>query len=190
MGSDVWASAVRLPTPLTQANRSAGRDGIRKKRSTATMPDVTLPRICLDCGAPLRHPSHVYCDSCRPDAHAEQVAGTFTGAGLTTLAELRASGNDPAHGGDAGRRRGKRNAAHVAAAMTWERDGDDRTPLDAETFTSDVLPRLQGVPLRSIAEATGLSQGYCSFVRRGQRVPHRRHWITLARLGECGAENE
>ena len=35
-----------------------------------------------------------------------------------------------------------------------------------------------------MAEATGLSAGYCSFVRRGQKVPHRRHWWALAALGE------
>ena len=177
-----------LTTPLTQANRSAGRDGLRKKRLATTTPGdnrsgvATLPRTCPGCGSSLRHPSHVFCDECRPDAHAEQVAGTFTGAGLTTLAGLRASGTDPAHGGDAGRRRGERNAAHVAAAMTWEQDDDGRTPIDADTFTSDILPRLQGVPLRVMAITTGLSEGYCSFVRRGLRVPHQRHWEALARL--------
>lgn len=186
-------SSPPLTTPLTQRNRSAGREavhGARKPKRPAMVPDAALPHTCRGCGKTLRLRTQTYCEDCYPDAHAEQVAETFTGSGLATLAELRASGNDPAHGGDAGQRRGERNAAHVAAAMTWDQDDDDRALLDAETFTSDILPGLRGVPLRSIAEATGLSQGYCSFVRRGQRVPHRRHWATLARLGECGAKND
>lgn len=149
---------------------------------TTTTPDAILPRTCPGCGSSLRHPSHVYCDACRPDAHAEQVAGTFTGAGLAALAELRASGNDPAHGGDAGRRRGERNAAHVAAAMTWDRDDDGRIPMDVETFTRDILPSLESVTLRVIATATGLSESYCSFARRGLKIPHQRHWGALALL--------
>lgn len=106
----------------------------------------------------------------------------FIGSGLATLSELRAEGTDPAHGGEVGRRRGERNAAHVAAAMTWDRDSKEGALIDADTFTSEVLPCLQGVPLRVMATATGLSEGYCFFVRRGLRVPHRRHWGPLALL--------
>ncbi len=56
---------------------------------------------------------------------------------------------------------------------------------EPDAFTRDVLPGLQSVPLRVMAEATGLSEGYCSFVRRGQKVPHRRHWLSLAALGDA-----
>ena len=75
----------------------------------------------------------------------------------------------------------RRNAAHVAAVREWEREhaaaGD---PVAPDAFTRDILPRLRNVPLRVMAEATGLSEGYCSLIRRGQMVPHRRHWATLA----------
>lgn len=172
-------------TPLTQRNRSAGRDavhGARKPKRPAMVPDAALPHTCRGCGGTLRLRTQTYCEDCYPDAHAEQVSGTFTGAGLTTLAVLRASGNDPAHGGDAGRRRGKRNAAHVAAAVAWDQDDDDRAPLDDEAFTRDILPGLKTIPLRVIATATGLSESYCSFLRRGLRIPHRRHWKTLRLL--------
>jgi hypothetical protein len=37
--------------------------------------------------------------------------------------------------------------------------------------------------MRAMAKATGLSEGYCSLVRRGLKVPHRRHWAVLAELG-------
>jgi hypothetical protein len=103
-------------------------------------------------------------------------------AGPQALAELRAQGSDPTHGGAAARKRGTRNAGHVAAIAAWEREYGD--PVDADAFARDILPWLEDVPLRLIAEATGLSEGYCSFVWRGQKVPHRRHWATLTRLGQ------
>jgi hypothetical protein len=54
---------------------------------------------------------------------------------------------------------------------------------DTAKFEWDVMPGLQAVPLHSMAQATGLSVAHCSFVRRGLRVPHRRHWIALVELG-------
>ena len=110
-------------------------------------------------------------------------------AGPASLAKRRRSGADPAHGGSAGRARGRRNAEHHATIAAWkqhtgeeglENDADETNPM---VFTREILPGLQGVPLREMSEATGLTQGYCSFVRRGLKVPHKRHWNALKRLG-------
>lgn len=50
---------------------------------------------------------------------------------------------------------------------------------------------LHDVPLRAMVNATGLRQGYCSFVRRGLYVPHRRHWAALEVLAnQADAANE
>jgi len=68
--------------------------------------------------------------------------------------------------------------------------------MDPDAFARDVLPRLREIPLRIMADAAGLSLGYCSFVRRGKKVPHPRHWPVLAlltlpeSLGGCGVEEE
>ncbi len=78
--------------------------------------------------------------------------------------------------------RRRRNATHYAAVAEWERAAIEQP--DPETFTREILPVLHDVPLGVMAKATGLTEGYCSFVRRGLKVPHRRHWNTLARLGE------
>ncbi len=146
------------------------------------MPGTAFPLACVLCGVVLDRADRDYCDDCLPDYHAEQVAESFAQAGPAALARLRAEGADPAHGGDAGRKRGGRNAAHVAAVARWERERSDDEPTDPDAFARDILARLRGVPLRVTAEATGLSEGYCSFVRRGQTVPHLWHWATLARL--------
>lgn len=101
-------------------------------------------------------------------------------AGPATLAKRRAAGTDPAHGGEAGKARWQRNANHLHAISEWKRDNTDVQEL--QWFTRDILPKLQAVSLRELSRATGLTEGYCSFVRRGLKVPHRRHWQPLAAL--------
>jgi hypothetical protein len=81
-----------------------------------------------------------------------------------------------------GKVRGRRNANHYAAVAKWEREGVEQS--ESVQFTREILPVLQDIPLGKMARATGLTEGYCSFVRRGLKVPHCRHWNTPARLGE------
>lgn len=176
----------RVPTPLTQANRSAGRPKVRKHRDQDAHPRRTSPRLarlpaaCLDCGVILEDAARKYCDDCLPEVRQEQT-NAFAVAGPATLATRRAAGTDPAHGGEAGKSRGRSNATHQAAVATWERaEGEKSEP---EHFTRDILPMLQNVSLSKMAKATGLTEGYCSFVRRGLKIPHRRHWEAFAKLG-------
>jgi len=195
------ATATPVATPLTQANRRAGRAAVHRRNIAhasphalehpgTTPPEPTssvlslpgLPRViaCQECGTILDDPRRRYCDACLPAIREEQLPG-FAASGIATLAARRAAGDDPAHGGDASTQRGSRNAAHHHANAAWEEIGTDSVS-DPEAFTRDILPCLQATPLKAMAEATGLSQGYCSFIRRGIRVPHRRHWHTLATL--------
>jgi DNA-binding winged helix-turn-helix (wHTH) protein len=52
---------------------------------------------------------------------------------------------------------------------------------DALVFTRDILPLIRNEPVTILAEATGLSYGYCYQIKTGQHVPHRRHWEALRR---------
>jgi hypothetical protein len=58
----------------------------------------------------------------------------------------------------------------------WAGEPDDRD------FKRDILPGLQGVTLRRIMDATGLSKRFASQIRNGLAAPHRRHWDALDRL--------
>jgi hypothetical protein len=49
-------------------------------------------------------------------------------------------------------------------------------------FRRDILPKLQRVTVRVIAEAMGTGISHCSKVRSGKLVPHRRHWKALRAL--------
>ena len=42
--------------------------------------------------------------------------------------------------------------------------------------------------MRRLAKATGLSISYCALIRRGERVPHPRHWRALNEAVEGGSD--
>jgi len=173
---------ARLPTPLTGANRLAGRTSARRRTTCTSARVDALPAACRDCGVVLEQTRRLYCNECQPERRTEQVT-EWAVAGQEALAQLREGGIDPVHSADAGWIRGQRNASHNAAAATWEREGNVGT--DQIDFARDVLPGLRFVPLRLIARETGLSEAHCSFVRRGLRMPHRRHWEILRRLSQA-----
>jgi len=165
--------AISSPTILTQARRRIARP-LALRRSNAGPLEA---RRCRDCGTPLTSRRQRVCAACssrdRPTLLTE-----FAHAGQRTLARARATGDDPAHGGAAAKARGASNAAHQRAVATFVDDGS----LETIDFARDVVPGLAALPLRTIAEATGLSQAYCSKMRAGRCVPHRRHWQVLIEL--------
>jgi hypothetical protein len=103
-------------------------------------------------------------------------------AAQTSPSELRAHGKDPAHGGAAGLKRGRTIAKRMREAAEFDKEVSE-VP-SANIFRNEILPALQPVPVRMMAEATGLTRQYCSMVRRGLYVPHPRHWETLREIAK------
>jgi CRISPR-associated endonuclease Cas1 len=168
----------RLPTKLTERNRSHGRDGHRRaSQRVAVLPRPDLPSPYVSCGVLLPSSERQYCDDCLPERRTE-LAETFQVAGPQVLAKLRAQGADPAHGGDSGQQRGRTNAQHQRDIAAWE--GAERDDAAALDFQRDILPRVRQVSLNELTRATGLSLRYCWLIRRGERIPHPRHWAALA----------
>ena len=64
-------------------------------------------------------------------------------AGLATLARMRAEGKDPAHGGDAARRRGASNSQRARERAEWERQHEG-IDLDVarDQYRRNTLPKL------------------------------------------------
>jgi hypothetical protein len=169
-------SSQPVPTPLTQANRSAGRKGIHAQNSTGGRPKwAALPKTCVVCGADLKRDQRQYCGSCRPVQAMEAVSKAHE-----MLRNRRLTGDDPAHGGEAARRRSNRCAANSRANVAWERRQSGF--FDPNTFKSEIRPKLAAVSLSAMMRATGLSGPYCAMIRRGARVPHPRHWGALRAL--------
>lgn len=163
------------------------------QRPTGTSLQKGEPVGCLGCGVVMEADTRRrFCYACRPRQRAavgskdcreslEIRRAIFSYAGgPAALAKMREEGRDPAHGGEAAERRGRTITAQMEANADWEEHYEHAG--EETDFTSDILPGLLAVPLRIMAEATGLTPGYCSFVRRGLKVPHQRHWEALARL--------
>lgn len=152
-------------THLTRSNQRPNST----LRGTVSSPLV--PRIhCLECGEPTLQ-SRKLCDKC-----ADQRRGVGR---LEKLVELRSRGQDPAHGGTAAKLRGATNRDHQIAVAEWNRS---HSPPDRKAFEQEILPALKNVKIEAMVAATGLSAGYCSFIRRGTKVPHPRHWLALEHL--------
>lgn len=172
-----FAAATRLevPTPLTQSNRSRGR-GKTQERAAATRRS-RLSRSCRGCGEELGSSQNIYCRTC--DGERDRVEA-FRMSGVKKLAELRASGYDPTATTQARSKIGATNRAQSERRAEWERTHEERP--DPSTFRAEVLPKIQEVPLRRLAEVTGLSITHCAKIRAGLVVPHAMHWEAFANL--------
>ena len=88
---------------------------------------------------------------------------------------MRAAGHDPTATPEALRRRAATASQQRKAVVGWHDDGS----LDGVDFRRDILPKLQRLTVRTIADAMGASISHGSKVRGGKLVPHRRHWEAL-----------
>jgi hypothetical protein len=169
---------VPMTTPLTGRNRVAAWDRrAPARRPRQTQIGLALPASCRDCGAPLADHRRRYCDGCRAQRFREQ-GGDARRSAARLLKQLRSEQRDPAHGGRAGKTRGRKNAAHQKAIRAWEGELPDPA-----AFEREILPALRRASTADLVSATGLSEHYCSLIRLGKRVPHPRHWEAFKRVG-------
>jgi hypothetical protein len=169
-------SSLSLPTLLTQARRSSRFGSSKPQR--ISLP--AAPSICEACGAPVPR-SHRLCARCRP---REKLAVGLLGlaAGRARRATLRDSGQDPSTSATANAKRRETHLRRRAEQMEWDRTTGTR--VDTDEYWHTVLPAIAHVPVRQLARITGLSVGYCAFIRRGLRVPHPRWWGILREAGK------
>lgn len=182
-------TSTRLATPLTQENRSAGRDKVRRKTKRDTRaPSVALAPHCERCGSSLENEDRLLCDECLRLSREEHQAN-WVEKGRQVLAERRAAGDDPSHGGEVGRKRGASNAKRARERVEWEREHGDGS-VESERFVREIQPKLAVIPLSAIVEATGFSLRYASLIRRGEYVPHPVHFNNLLRLVEPDSSDD
>jgi len=181
----------RLPTPLTQASRSAGRGtSAQGKNAKPSTSKVALPRACSECGKPIRSGTRKFCSDTCYEAYKTQVdLPRFSKAGMAKLSKLRAEGADPSHGGEVGRKRGASNARRAKERLKWKDLGLD-VDQEKERFGRDILALLQGIPLSHIMKATGFSRRYASLARRGLYTPHPVHYDALAKLAGAAEQTK
>jgi hypothetical protein len=108
--ADNGPTRLDVPTSLTGADRRASWHARRPRAGTKAACVPPLPSTCRGCGSQLPSRARRYCDGCRR-ASAERAGHTARAAAATALERLRDGGRDPAHGGDAAKRRGRRTLA-------------------------------------------------------------------------------
>ena len=54
--------------------------------------------------------------------------------------------------------------------------------LNEKTYRSKILPHLSKFTVKAIRLALNVSHPYATSIRRGDRLPHPRHWMVLAKL--------
>jgi len=176
---------VKLPTPLTESNRSAGREGVRTQVRKEAKNAAAMPSGCTGCGAILEDRNLTYCPDCLAEFKPEQDRANIA-AGTAKLAELRAAGADPAHGNEAMRKRAETRRENARLNREWE--ASNAPMMTEDEYRERVLPTLANVPSRVIMATMGVTQAYALDVRNGKRIPHGRHWAALAEFGRARAQ--
>jgi CRISPR-associated protein Cas1 len=157
---------VRVPTSLTRSRHG----------KVPKSPPVRWKPRCRWCARPLpaNQQTRTYCDACLPQARAQRNLAT-----VGTKGRRRPQRRDYATDGDA--RRAERMAAIRAAEQAWERAHRGIRRPDPTEFAA-IRDALAGLGLDVIAETIGVSKTAAGRIRRGQLVPHIRHWRLLADL--------
>jgi hypothetical protein len=114
------------------------------------------------------------------------AAAGYATAGLVKSAE---QGRIAAQSDQAQERRAETQRRHRSAKANW-RDSDLPDWLDKDFYTRKIQPLLKGITLSVLAARLGISIPYAVDIRAGRRVPHPRHWQTLAQLVGVSSASE
>lgn len=163
---DAMAGKYTAHTPLTSAKLKAAQAVVKARKAEAVSrsgreapkqrppePEPLPLWRCPECARPVTDPRRVLCDACAAaKGHTPTVRQT----------------------------RGRAIAARKRALT--ERVAAFGADIDPATYRERIWPRLAGVKLTEIVEATGYSKGHASYIRAGKFTPHVSTWPALARL--------
>jgi hypothetical protein len=82
----------------------------------------------------------------------------------------------------------RRSATQAKQAQALRKWNPSELPkwLDEDSYRLEILPRLSGFTVKKIRQAIDVSHPYATLIKRGERIPHPRHWVTLSNLvGFC-----
>jgi CRISPR associated protein Cas1 len=170
----------RSPLLATPRKTSQPRPyATRKWRAPTVEARPANPAACALCGEPVLKRRRRHCDACMPKARREHGLRAIEAA-RKALATQAAAGNDPRRSAAVNRARGEAISEGHRRNRSWAREHPG--PRDESWFKREVAPKLDALPLREIAAATGLSLAASSRIRSGARIPHPRYWEALREL--------
>ncbi len=167
----LWSTVAkhsRTPFPATRLTQQRKRMARGRPSSAPVKSPPRQPSVCRICGTTIK-PGKRYCASCALELSTER---------LTKAAK---SGRIAAQSAEAQARRANTQRRHAAAKRTWKRSGQPAGITEKE-YLEKIQPRLVEVTLSILSSTLGVSEPYAVAIRAGRRVPHPRHWQTLAGL--------
>lgn len=170
----LWSTLPKPARQIYPANRlTQGRRRMAKGRS-ANLPNEPTPqpiRICRNCGASINR-GKTYCAAC---------GVIVSRRGLIEAARL---GRIATHTPSAEALRAATQRRQAAARRAWN-PSDKPAWLTEKVYREKIQPLLAGVKVPRILTALAISEPYATEIRKGKRLPHPRHWLSLARLVGC-----
>jgi CRISPR-associated endonuclease Cas1 len=159
--------SLSVPTPLSRT-----RHGKRPRLNAAR-----FKRTCRGCGRSLgmEEQHRAWCDLCLPRARLERD--------LATIGPARRRKRPPRrdYESESAEQRARTMTERVAEQQAWER-AHRGTPRPSPADFEPIRDALAGISLSRLAGAIDVSQTAASKIRRGELVPHFRHWPALAEL--------
>jgi CRISPR-associated endonuclease Cas1 len=159
------ARPLQLPARLTQRHRreAKGADSLPRLASA-----VKPTNVCRTCGKELDRRSNRFCVQCGEAESVERMAA---------VAQL---GREVSHGARSEAKRSATQKINTQAAWDWDPSSNPNW-LTADFYSKNIRPRLQLKSSSAIGKLLGVSRAYANEVRKG-RMPHPRHWMSLAEL--------
>jgi len=161
-----FSRTLAPPTRLTQSHRRVSKGG---DSFGPEPPVVHLSRVCDVCGTSLKGSRSRSCRACT-------VA--VSRANMIEAAKL---GRVNTHNAVAEARRGATQAKQRRALRNWN-PGSQPEWLSETVFRTQIQPLLSRIEVPRIAKSIDVSHPYATSIRRGDRLPHPRHWQNLANL--------
>jgi CRISPR-associated endonuclease Cas1 len=161
----------RKPSPatrLTQSYRSVSKGGDGSSPEPSV---VRLTRVCPVCGNNLNDSRSQNCRTCTAAVNRKNMI------------EAAKLGRVNTHSVIAEARRGDTQAKQHRALRDWNPNSQPDW-LSESVFRSQIQPLLSRIEVPRIAESINVSHPYATSIRRGDRLPHPRHWQNLANLVE------
>lgn len=158
----------RRDFPATRLTETSRREAKGGSIVSAKEEALKVPRLCRTCGNGLGHGKRECAFCAKLTARVNIINAAKLGRLATHLPKAEAL-------------RSATKRRHDAELKNWQAS-DLPHWLNEETYRLKVKPRLSCISVPKISAALGISEPYATDIRAGRRVPHPRHWETLARL--------
>ncbi len=167
----LWSETSKPKRAFAPATRLTQSHRRETKGSLNVAPSHSKPQlesICRDCGTPVT-------------SGGQRCASCAIGKSREHMIEAARSGRVISHSAEAQISRAETQRRNAIARYAWKPSSLPAW-LNKEAYVARIQPLLPGVTRSAIVSALGVSKGYASDIRSGERRPHQRHWPALARL--------